>query len=61
MSLHDGETIALRDRRLEAGFRPRHSPSDTVFDHRERRILVVGDHLLKHVSSNPLITGPDAA
>jgi glyoxylase-like metal-dependent hydrolase (beta-lactamase superfamily II) len=56
--VHDGETIALRARRLEAGFRPGHSPSDTVFDHRERRILVVGDHLLKHVSSNPLITGP---
>jgi glyoxylase-like metal-dependent hydrolase (beta-lactamase superfamily II) len=38
--------------------RPGHSPSDTVFHDRERRILIAGDHLLKHISSNPLITRP---
>jgi glyoxylase-like metal-dependent hydrolase (beta-lactamase superfamily II) len=33
-----------------------HSPSDTVFHDGERRILIAADHLLAHVSSNPLIT-----
>jgi glyoxylase-like metal-dependent hydrolase (beta-lactamase superfamily II) len=57
--LHDGEVIELRDRRLEVRFRPGHSPSDTVFHDPERRHLIAGDHLLKHISSNPLIApGP---
>ena len=38
--------------------RPGHSPSDTVFHDRERRVLIAGDHLLGHISSNPLITRP---
>jgi glyoxylase-like metal-dependent hydrolase (beta-lactamase superfamily II) len=56
--LRDGEAIALRDRTLHAHHRPGHSPSDTVFHDRERRLLIAGDHLLGHVSSNPLITRP---
>jgi glyoxylase-like metal-dependent hydrolase (beta-lactamase superfamily II) len=36
--------------------RPGHSPTDTVFHDRERRILIAADHLLGHISSNPLIT-----
>jgi len=58
--LEDGETNELRDRRLEVLFRPGHSPSDTVFLDRERRSLLGADHLLKHISSNPLITRPRA-
>ena len=54
--LHEGDTIELRDRRLEVHFRPGHSPSDTVFHDPERRMLLAADHLLKHISSNPLIT-----
>ena len=54
--LHDGETIELRDRRLQVLFRPGHSPSDTVFLDPESRTLLAADHLLKHISSNPLIT-----
>jgi len=54
--LRDGDLIEMRDRTLEVGFRPGHSPSDTVFLDRERRQLVAGDHLLAHISSNPLIT-----
>jgi glyoxylase-like metal-dependent hydrolase (beta-lactamase superfamily II) len=54
--LHDGETIEFRDRRLEVCFRPGHSPSDTVFHDPERRMLIAADHLLKRISSNPLIT-----
>lgn len=56
--LRDGDTIELRDRSLQAHFRPGHSPSDTVFLDPERHILLAADHLLKHISSNPLITRP---
>jgi glyoxylase-like metal-dependent hydrolase (beta-lactamase superfamily II) len=56
--LHDGEPLELRDRTLEVHFRPGHSPTDTVFLDPERRILLSADHLLKHISSNPLITRP---
>ena len=56
--LRDGETIPLRDRALKVLFRPGHSPTDTVFHDPARRILIAADHLLKHVSSNPLITRP---
>ena len=53
-----GGTLALRDRTLEVHHRPGHSPSDTVFYDAEREILIGGDHLLKHISSNPLISRP---
>ena len=56
--LHDGESIELRDRTLDIYHRPGHSPSDTIFHDRERRQLLAADHLLKHISSNPLITRP---
>jgi glyoxylase-like metal-dependent hydrolase (beta-lactamase superfamily II) len=54
--LHDGDELELRDRSFDVAFRPGHSPSDTVFLDRERRHLISGDHLLGHISSNPLIT-----
>lgn len=56
--LHDGELLELRDRTLEVQHRPGHSPSDTVFWDDERRILLAADHLIKHISSNPLISRP---
>jgi glyoxylase-like metal-dependent hydrolase (beta-lactamase superfamily II) len=56
--LHDGEVLDLRDRRLEVCFRPGHSPTDTVFHDPERRLLLAADHLIKRISSNPLITRP---
>src|SRR5206468_931161 len=43
-------------RALEVHFRPGHSPSDTVFLDAERKILLGADHLLAHISSNPLIS-----
>jgi glyoxylase-like metal-dependent hydrolase (beta-lactamase superfamily II) len=56
--LADGATLVLRDRTLRVHHRPGHSPSDTIF-HDERRGIVLGaDHLIKHVSSNPLIARP---
>jgi glyoxylase-like metal-dependent hydrolase (beta-lactamase superfamily II) len=54
--LADGEPIAFRDRTLRALHRPGHSPSDTVFWDEERKILIAADHLIAHISSNPLIT-----
>ena len=53
--LHDGESLALRDRELEVQLRPGHSPSDTLFWDERSRILIGGDHLIKHISSNPLM------
>ncbi len=54
--LADGEKIHFRDRTLQALHRPGHSPSDTVFWDEARRILIAADHLLPHISSNPLIS-----
>ncbi|MGZ5307725.1 MAG: MBL fold metallo-hydrolase [Solirubrobacterales bacterium] len=56
--LHDGEMLELRDRTLEVMLRPGHSPSDTLFWDAEQRILIAADHLIKEISSNPLISRP---
>jgi glyoxylase-like metal-dependent hydrolase (beta-lactamase superfamily II) len=56
--LEDGGHVQLRDRALEVMHRPGHSPSDTVFWDEQRRILIAGDHLIDHISSNPLISRP---
>jgi glyoxylase-like metal-dependent hydrolase (beta-lactamase superfamily II) len=56
--LADGSELVLRDHTLRVLHRPGHSPSDTIF-HDERRGIVIGaDHLIKHISSNPLIARP---
>ena len=54
--LREGDTVDLRDRSLEVHFRPGHSPTDTVFLDPARRMLIGGDHLIAHISSNPLIS-----
>src|SRR5207248_2647232 len=56
--LRDGEELRLGDRTLEVLHRPGHSPTDTVFWDADRRILVAADHLIKHISSNPLVSRP---
>jgi len=56
--LTDGGELALRDRTLGVLHRPGHSPSDTIFHDAEHRIVLGGDHLIKHISSNPLIARP---
>ena len=56
--LADGEDLTLRDRTLKILHRPGHSPSDTIFWDERRRILIAADHLIAHISSNPLITRP---
>jgi glyoxylase-like metal-dependent hydrolase (beta-lactamase superfamily II) len=56
--LADGEEIGFANRTLQTLHRPGHSPSDTVFWDAERRILIAADHLIAHISSNPLISRP---
>jgi glyoxylase-like metal-dependent hydrolase (beta-lactamase superfamily II) len=54
----EGDTLEFAGRSLEVHFRPGHSPTDTIFLDRERAVLVGGDHLIAHISSNPLISRP---
>lgn len=56
--LHDGEELRLRDRTLRVSHRPGHSPSDTVFLDESRSLMLAADHLIKHISSNPLLSRP---
>ena len=56
--LRDGDELELRDRTLRVHHRPGHSPSDTILWDEEREILIAGDHLLAHISSNPLVSRP---
>lgn len=56
--LADGQTLPYANRLLQAIHRPGHSPSDTVFWDEERKILIAADHLIAHISSNPLISRP---
>jgi glyoxylase-like metal-dependent hydrolase (beta-lactamase superfamily II) len=55
LPLGDGTTIRLGNREFEVQHRPGHSVMDTLFWDAESRILLVGDHLIAHISSNPLI------
>ena len=56
--LADGDELVLRDRTLRALHRPGHSPTDTVFLDEQRSMLLSADHLIAHISSNPLLARP---
>ncbi|HEX5852023.1 MAG TPA: MBL fold metallo-hydrolase [Solirubrobacteraceae bacterium] len=56
--LADGSELQLRDRTLRVLHRPGHSPSDTVFVDESRKIMFAADHLIAHISSNPLLARP---
>jgi glyoxylase-like metal-dependent hydrolase (beta-lactamase superfamily II) len=56
--LADGEALDFAGRSLQALHRPGHSPSDTLFWDAERALLIGGDHLIAHISSNPLVSRP---
>ncbi len=56
--LAHGDELTLRNRTLRVLHRPGHSPSDTVFHDAQRRTLIAADHLIRHISSNPLISRP---
>jgi glyoxylase-like metal-dependent hydrolase (beta-lactamase superfamily II) len=57
-ALRDGGALRFNDRTLRIFHRPGHSPSDTILWDEEREILIAGDHLLAHISSNPLVSRP---
>jgi glyoxylase-like metal-dependent hydrolase (beta-lactamase superfamily II) len=56
--LRDGEALEFAGRTLRVLHRPGHSPSDTIFHDAERALVLGGDHLIGHISSNPLISRP---
>jgi glyoxylase-like metal-dependent hydrolase (beta-lactamase superfamily II) len=56
--LHDGQRIELGERALRVLHRPGHSPSDTVFLDESHSLLLAADHLIRHISSNPLLARP---
>jgi len=56
--LADGGTLGFAGREWRIHHRPGHSPTDTVFHDERSGELVCGDHLIKHISSNPLIARP---
>lgn len=56
--LAEGELLEFASRRWRVLHRPGHSPSDTVFWDEASGELFGGDHLIKHISSNPLISRP---
>jgi glyoxylase-like metal-dependent hydrolase (beta-lactamase superfamily II) len=58
MPLTDGSELKLRDRTFRVLHRPGHSPSDTIFHDEASGTVIGGDHLIAHISSNPLITKP---
>jgi glyoxylase-like metal-dependent hydrolase (beta-lactamase superfamily II) len=57
-TLADGGTLGFAGRTWHVFHRPGHSPSDTVFQDQATGDLMAGDHLIKHISSNPLISRP---
>lgn len=56
--LADGSSLQLGNRSFEVQHRPGHSPTDTVFWDEQRRIMLCADHLIAHISSNPLLSRP---
>lgn len=58
LPLSDGDRLAMGGRDYTVHHRPGHSPSDLVFLHEPSGLLLGGDHLLAHISSNALVTRP---
>ncbi len=56
--LSDGAELAFAGRAWRVWHRPGHSPSDTVFHDEASGELLGGDHLIAHISSNPLVSRP---
>ena len=56
--LADGDVLEVGDLRLRVALRPGHSPTDTIFCDDATGTALVGDHLIAHISSNPLVHRP---
>jgi glyoxylase-like metal-dependent hydrolase (beta-lactamase superfamily II) len=57
-TVSEGDVLEFGARSWRVHRRPGHSPSDTVFHDEATGELMGGDHLIKHISSNPLISRP---
>ncbi len=55
-----GDHLEFAGRSLEIFHRPGHSSTDTVFFNNETGTMLAADHLIKHISSNPLLERPPA-
>ena len=56
--LHDGGRLAMGGREWLIRHLPGHSPTDTVLWDPELGIALGGDHLIRHISSNPVVHRP---
>ncbi len=57
-TLVDGDVVEAGGRRLRVALRPGHSPTDTIFVDDSSGMAIVADHLIAHISSNPLVHRP---
>jgi glyoxylase-like metal-dependent hydrolase (beta-lactamase superfamily II) len=57
-TIREGDVIQAGGRHLVVGERPGHSPTDTIFVVEDERLAIVGDHLIGHISSNPVVHRP---
>jgi glyoxylase-like metal-dependent hydrolase (beta-lactamase superfamily II) len=56
--LHEGGELGFAGRSFRIHHRPGHSPSDTVLFDPASGELIAGDHLIRSISSNPVISAP---
>jgi glyoxylase-like metal-dependent hydrolase (beta-lactamase superfamily II) len=56
--LSEGDVLDAGGLRLRVALRPGHSPTDTIFCDDTTGTAFVGDHLIAHISSNPLVHRP---
>lgn len=59
-TVSEGDFLEFAGRKLEIFHRPGHSSTDTVFWNAETQTMIAADHLIKHISSNPLLERPAA-
>jgi len=57
-TVREGDVVEAGGRQLAVFERPGHSPTDTIFVDEAERLALVGDHLIGHISSNPVIHRP---
>ena len=58
LKLADGDVVDAGGLRLRAELRPGHSPTDTLYVDDATGTAIAGDHLIGHISSNPLVHRP---
>ncbi len=59
-TLQNGGELGFAGRSFTVLHRPGHSPTDTILFDPEDGTCIAGDHLIGHISSNPLIALPPA-